>query len=513
MKQTRSFFLLLSLLAVVFLGSCQKPQNVQYLPIPKDANVVISVQLDALKQKSGLEDIFTPLLKESGSDATTKKLMDILKNSRESGLALNEKVLFFAQVEQELAGVVARISDVQKFKNTLSLLEEEGVFSPVTAESGYNRTLLADKSGMAVFNDHVLLFVPNQGGDIDKQAQKLLNQKAEESILSNLEYAKQMDSNEDISVYLSLNSIESMGIPLPDFGFDISKSSMTYGLSFLNGAIRFRGEILSSDPEMQDIIQNQLKTLRSVSLSHLDYFPAATLFYVLGNVDGAAYGALMEKYMTAFVSSPLVALSGVEAAELEEVKSVMNTVYGSLDGEITLGIPGVSMLGIPHVLLYADVKNDNLVTLLNKYLPQVEYVAGIKKLEGNNYQCDLILPIASIYYGEKNGLFYLTTDAAYRNTIGQKGETSLKEAASASRIPKGAKMYGVIELESIINLPLVKATLATLDPAMKNLLSQLWCIEFHSTDNAKMELTIQLIDDRQNALKSIVNFSNLQALF
>ena len=512
MKQTRSFFLLLSLLAVVFLGSCQKPQNVQYLPVPKDANVVVAVQLDVLKQKSGLEEILIPLLKEFGSDAITKKGIEILKNSRESGLALDEKVLFFAQVGQELTGFVARVSNVQKLKNTLHLLEEEGIFSPVTAESGYNQTLLADKSGMAVFNDQVLLFIPNRG-DAGRQAQKLLNQKAEESILFNLEYAKQVDSNEDISVYLSLNSIESTDIPLLDFGFDISKLSMAYGLSFLNGAIRFKGEILSSDPEIQDVIQNQLNTLRSVSLSHLDYFPDTTPFYTLGNVDGAAYGALMKKYMNAFFSSPLAVLSEVKAEEIEEVTSVVNAICGSLDGEITLGVPGVSMLGIPNVLLYADVKNDDLVKLLNKYLPQIEYVAGVKKLDGNNYRCDPIFPIVSIYYGEKNGLFYLTTDATLCNTIGQKGETSLKEAASVGRIPKGAKMYGVIELESILNLPIVKTALVTLNPAIENLLSQPRYIEFHSTDGAKMELTIQLIDDKQNALKSVADLFNLQALF
>lgn len=518
MNKVKTVFpFLLLILFVFFIGGCRENDlTTHYQVVPSDAAAVASIHAGAILQKSDISSLIDNMTTGMGaSDEVMQKIKEIVKDGSASGLALDKPLLFFFRIEGEIGGFTAEISDRQKLNDLFALLEKQGFTSSVTKQDQYSLVTSLSKEFVFLFDRKKIIGLPYRGQETVDYAKQLMTQAEEKSILANREFMKSINSGDDISVFGSYASLPSLGITPPKIGIDITKLSLYSGLSFQNGLIRFSSEVFSSDPETEEFLQQQLRLSRKITRSHLSFFPATTMLLSVNNLDGPGYYSYMEPHIQTILSSLSVFFPGLEGLDVNEVTEVTKSLLNSINGEITLGVSAGSLLGIPSFLLYADVKNNAPVELLNKYLRTIMYVSRVEKVNGNNYRCDFMLPGVSLYYGEKNGTFYMTTDPAVPKSIGTSPAKSLNDAQLVKLIPKDSRGYAVADIESISRIPLLAVFLGQYtgqDPLAKSVLSQIKYLEFYWEEGNKGVAQLRLSNQEQNALKTIINMFNRQGI-
>ena len=121
------------LVTVMLLASCSKKNDYEKV-LPKDAAVVMSVDLVSMADKSGLSgDEGAPVVArlsnalKSGAEGAGELIDKVTKDPSESGLDLREKVYYFVGSGGVSTGLVMRVSDDGKLEDLLKALHDQQV--------------------------------------------------------------------------------------------------------------------------------------------------------------------------------------------------------------------------------------------------------------------------------------------------------------------------------------------------------------------------------------------------
>ncbi|MDR1274053.1 MAG: DUF4836 family protein [Odoribacteraceae bacterium] len=495
MKKVKSILFLIPVLAGMMLASCQPgAKNSLYQVVPANTPMLLSVRVEQLLQKSEVAKYLIPMLENMPSHGVQQQVLELLKDVNALGIDLSEAVVFVN--DGASGGLVLGIKNRAKFKKFLDLLAEEGIISEITKEEGFSHTSI-DGGVLLTFNDHTLLVTPKSGGETSakRASRELLTQSKEKSLLGNEAFAKTITTGEEFVMYMNMGSLVQM-VPqatamMSIGGMDLSKLSGVVKIAFPDGAARMTVEALSYDPAMLNT-----EVSRPLTRSLLEYFPASIMGTMIANMNGEAYYNMlkqslgnMQAALMMFDQNPDIPFNMV----FEALESL-----GSIDGEYMLNVvPG---LPIPAALLYAEVKDNRLLEMINQYAFRL---AAPTKLEGDSYRVDMDGFPVSLYYGIKNGLFFLTTDANLYANAGQKVENSFKDSPLAQRIPAGTNGYFLVDLATVIqplNLLLGLSGNGSIIPT----LSQLQYLEgFSENGGTTFVMQLELKDKTQNVLKLI----------
>ncbi|NCC10046.1 MAG: DUF4836 family protein [Bacteroidia bacterium] len=498
-------------LLIVCLVACSKQAEYTYV-IPADATTVVSIDLKALFEKSGLKDKENEALKEKMLNSfksemtasTYQQFEKIMKDPQESGIDVTEPVYVFMSTRFSSPTLVAKVNDENRLHASLEILEKEKISkAPVSEADGYSYIQI-DKSFFA-FNKSVAILCQLDYNLTLEEAQKsiaaLMKQNQKNSIGSKGFFKKIGDGKGDINFYAKAEA----ALPKKLSGqltWGLSSKIKPEDLNFLGyltfekGQITLGGEYYTENEEVKKLLKEQEKVFKKIEGNFMSYFPNSTLgFFNLAINGEGLYNMLKEN--KEFRQSFSVA----KAAEVEKL-------FQAFDGDLSIGVINVSLDKMPTFAAYAKVKDNNVLQELYKRKNEL----GLSKrdqllqLDKNKY----VLKSGSnhLFFGIKEQTFYATNDDLIYKNIATATTNSLKEGPYFSEM-KGKMCFSVLNISELLELPMVKMLVALGGEEMKmysDATTNASALTL-SSDNEQMEMKLVLKDQKTNALKQIVDFA------
>lgn len=497
-------------LVVVLMASCAK--ETEYTnAIPADATSVMSVNLGTLIEKAGLNGKDNEAMKQKLMEAlkseinagTFQQLEKIIKNPSESGIDVSAPVYLFTSSSFPYTTVIAKVGNVNKLRSSLEVMEKERLSQPVTDEAGFQTAILTEGNLLA-FNENTALIISVRSTSKIDAAKlaigSLLKQTAEQSINKAAGFKKMLKTKGDITFFASMNAIPSMyarqitaGLPSQ---IDLKDLMIVGGLTFEKGKIAMQFEDYSDNEEVNALIKKQQKAIKTLKTTFLKYFPESTLAFLNIGANGEElYNVLQDNKQFS---------NNISVADADEVKKL----FGSFNGDISVGLINVTMNSAPTFVAYAEVKNgDALKTLYdNKDRLGLKSSEELIKLGENEYiykSRDM-----NVFFGMHENKMYATNDELLYKNIGKPVDKSIKDAAYVSDM-KGKNMFFVINMDAVLELPVMKMLAAMGGEEIQTyfkLASQVSYFEI-SAEDATARLDLVLKDKDVNALKQIVDFA------
>lgn len=491
------------LLTGMFLVSCNK--SVEYANvIPADASAVISLDLNSLSQKSGLKDNealkqkLTDVL-QSGLDANALQYMEkVIEKPSESGISLSDKVYLFATDAAQSLGLVAKVSDKSKLEALFKLLEDEQIaVKPVdTGVDDYQYTILNEKD-IACFNGTTLLILTGKSAydmeNAKQEALRLLALPAGQNIVSNKGF-KQMNSKKgDIGAYMTMDALPTRYAMLytnnlPE-NISLKDIAFTGTLNFEKGKVALEMETVQNDT-LSKYQQQYKEVISRLGTEFLGYFPASSLMYTGANINGEKlvdFLSAKDEYRQLLKD---VDGSGVDLGKL----------IGSIDGNVSYAITSLSPQGMPSLICYAKVKNDEIIKAVNNSLGQ-----SVKKTGENNYSVILGMGMSG-YYGMQGNVLYFTTDESVVNNIFKQTTNPMSDAKWVASL-KNSYGFMVVNVKDALSLPIVNLGMSTggqQAALLRTILALFDYIEFAVPEMNKMEMNVIMANQKENALKQLI---------
>jgi hypothetical protein len=478
--------------------------------LPADAYMVASVDLKSVMAKSGLSSNETERLRTAVSDLlssgvsaeTLAQVEKVMQKPSESGIDFESPVYIFASPEVDGAAVLLRVADRKKLNNTIELLVKENIAQTLQAEEGCNYTVMNEN--LLIYSKSALVVAPYTGhseyGDLKNALTKCLGQEAKYSMASGKAFAKMKARKDDIKFYASMMAIpdvytQQLKLSVMNSDIDMKEIAAIGGLNFDKGRIDLQFSYYTENKEVEEMMKKQSKAMETIDRDYLSYFPQSTLVFASLGVNGKK---LYEQ------------LSAND--ELTDEMPVLGSDTGrdalsAFNGDVSVGITGMSMDGTPVFLAYAKVKNNDLLEAL--YAAKDFFLSSRESIEksGKNEYVYTSASGQRTYFGMKKKNLYATNDKQLFDNICKDAKPSLKDAAYVKDI-KGKTAFIAADVKAIADLPLLKMALGFAGPEAQmayNLASGVDYVEMNSNADGVSNVSIVLVDKDSNALSQIVN--------
>lgn len=507
MKKT-NLFLSLSMLVtlVIVMASCSNKGAGYTNVIPADASVVMSFDVKSLSQKCGVKDDTKQKMIEAfknGVDAETfSQVEKIMNDPNESGISVNDKLYFFCTTDKYLPGFVAKVKDAAKLKNMFALLEKQQVTKPLEEKSGCFITEIPGQT-LFVFNENVLLIATSN--TTQEQVLAWMTQPADKGINTNKGFQKMEGEKADIAAFVSMDALmnasssinKAQGVPAPDVngllpeGVSLKDMNLIYTLNFEKGKIALGMINYTENEQLKKLYEENKKMCGTMKGTFMDFFPASTMFYMGMNVKGEGIYNYLQK------------LSKVKEM-LAQVPLDWEKLIGSFDGDISIGLTGLSAQGVPALTAYAEMKDDYALKTLLSYKEMLTGMGGTFKENAEN---DYVVTAqgVSVYFGMVKKHLYITTDEATYKNINKSVSDPMTKAPWAANAEKSASFVAV-NMNSIMQNPMVGMLISMSGQKgqlAKSILSQISYIDAFGQMDQTGGMNIVLNNKDINALQLI----------
>lgn len=507
MKKNLFQFVAAVLLAISVV-SCEKNEKDYQQVIPENVTGVLAIKAKQLAEKADMsEETKTQLINmlKGGLKANnTEKLERIFKNPEEAGISMSEPILIFGAMENKQIGLVAKVKKQSKLNDLFVVLQSEGVGTVPVKKGGYSEVMIENM--VCTYNDHslLLLFANNNPADAQQQAASYMSQEKEQSIVSNKIFQKTISAGSDISSFMLLsesqefinklnikNMMTASSFNLPDSA-TYSKMCILMSLNFEKGSIQIKTDYDSNDKEALKKYEEYCASLsRKQNDIFLNRFPASTLFYTGWNMNGEKIYEFVAPSLKALPFSP-------ESVNMEKL-------FSSIDGNFSLGITNVGAMGIPSILAYADVKDNDFLTSILEQLSNNK-VPLVPNGE-NAWKINIPMMNVNMYLGVKNNQFYFTNDADKYAQIDQPAANPLGKSPQGSNLKDSYSCF-YINISQIMQIPMLDMIFQRIGSQgmiAKNALNGCDYLEMLTPTLTNLVFNFYLKDKNQNSLKVITN--------
>lgn len=494
-------------IAVVLMASCS-PRSEYVNVLPKDAAMVVSVDLKTMADKSGIngkegEQVVAKLKDalKSGLEGEAGKMAEkIVENPSESGLALTEEVYLFVTPHANAFGLVAKMESESKLKDLLQALQQEQICTAPKSESGC--TWVQMGSTLCVFNRDAFLLVGREQGDALDLKDTLLawmRQDAAGSFASTSDFDKLSRAKGEICAVTNLSFIPNeltmqmrMGMPA-----DLKLEDIKYLLSvcFENGKIVVDAETLTENKALVELYERQMKCTSPIKGSYMEYFPASTLFWMGGNIDGASvYDMLCENAtIRQALESPMLPVD-------------IRRIFSAIQGDIALGYHSITG---NELLMYADVTNKDFLQAFEDLRPLLALTGGQMKLISTGQdQYEFRMYRQSIWFGVKDNSFYLSNNERLADEAGRRYGASLQNTPWAKDVKQNRVFmaFNAAQLAKDINgNPMMRSMMGSGNAALAGtVLNACDYIDLMAPDWKGGQMNIVMKDKDTNVLKQIL---------
>lgn len=413
----KQFHVIVCLMLSVLVGfsSCKKGEDYTNA-IPQDAAVVLRVDLKSIATKSGLQT-------EAGQQAV-KKIAAALKNDMqgtaqlidkitedpdECGLKLTDDVFLFIESGAVNGGLVARVSSSRKLASLIKEMNKEGLPAELRKEGGCSYAVMGP--GIVAFTDKACVALVNLHGDdgstLVHTAQMMLRQKQAESFSASPDFKELMAADGDMALIVSaamlpseISSLMTIGMP-SDISLSAVKGMAT--VKFEQGMVVVDGKDLTTDKTILALRQKLQSTAKPVKGSFMGRFNANTFLWGCTGIDGKACFEMIKENPTLnqFLSSSMIPVD-------------FEAIFSALQGDIFFAKPDMNN---DAFIVLSEINDETFLKTFEDLKPILAMTGGRMVLlnDGEKGYCfratdDSMIGVDELYFGVKDGCFYLTTD-------------------------------------------------------------------------------------------------------
>ncbi len=439
----KKLFLLFGVAIVSFwvVCSCQEPDvsGHYYDVIPANSRGVCAIHVNRLIKKgeitTSMQERLTGFL----------GLQKILTNVGESGIDFSDYVFFVLDSVGGNAAFVAKVKDADKLRNMFASAEKEGMCTPLATKGKYNETIVSGDI-VCLFDSRVLYCTMSYNLKRAQEYALRIMERKERSIADDPGFQKMLEGKNDIEMLFPMRSLPEsiksnfmMYMTCPDF--DVNQMSVNGSLNFEEGRVSLQYTLRASDPAVMQALLEQGNYMEKVTERFLTCYPASTLLCALYNCRGEKVNKVLEQ--TGFWQN------------MPMIDPVMvKRLLASLDGDMAYGITGLSAMGMPNVLVYAQVKDGYPADLMADVLKKNLGSWGVLKEKGG-HRYEFGIQMMDFYFGVKEGnLFYLTNDPEIYRNLGKAVKNPWSKTVMASGMKES---YGgiVMNIEELLHSPVV----------------------------------------------------------
>lgn len=433
MRKSILGFVLLAL--VMLLASCS-PQSEYTNAIPKDAAMVMSFDFKTMAEKSGItgkngEKVvakLTDALKSGLEGEAYKTAETIIRHPSESGLSFTDKVYMFITPHANAFALLAKVDNEGKVKDLLEALKKEQICTELKSESGCTWTQMG--TALCAFNNGTFLLMGSNKGDalsLKGSLLSLMRQDAENSYVKTTDFGKLSSAKGEIATVVNMSFIPNeitmqmrMGMPA-----DLKLEDIKYLLSatFVKGKIVVDMETLIENKDLIAMYEKQSAASAPIKGKYLEYFPANTLVWAGGNINGKGiYDLLCENpTIKQALDNPMLPID-------------IEGIFSSINGDFATGY---SSLSSNDLLIYADVTNKDFLQSFEDLRPLLAMTGGQMQLNSTGKdQYEFRMYRQSIWLGVKDHMLYISNNEKLAEEAGRRYGVSLQNTPWAGEVTK-----------------------------------------------------------------------------
>ena len=487
------------LAALLLLAACS-PQTEYTHAIPKNASVVMGMELDEMATKAGLngatgEKVVAKLktLVKGGLQGDAAQLAErIIEHPAESGLSFDDKVYLFATPHTEAIAVLAKVTDEGKVETLLEALEKESLATPLREESGCRWTQMG--GALCAFNNGTFLLLQPSRGDAAGMKGTLLSlmrQEQGEGFSALPEFAKVKAEGNDMASVINLSAVPyewttplrmglSSNLRLEDIKYFVAAN-------FEQGRVVVNSESLIQNPMVLSFFDAMDKVMQPIGGKYLDFYPGNTLLWAGGNIQGKTLYQMLCQNPTIkqALDNPLLPVD-------------VEYIFSSIEGDFSIGFDN------QNYLLYADVTNSGFLKTFEDLRPLLALTGGQITLDNVGKDEYLMRTYyGNFWFGVKNNRLYVTNNGTWAEEAGRTYGASLAVKPWASEV-KDNRLLASLNMAEMANMRITLTGNASVDGAIQLVKSQCNYLNASMTDwrHGKVELVLK--DKDMNLLQWLV---------
>ena len=425
-----------SVVALMLCLAACSPKSEYTHAIPKNASVVVSMELDEMARKAGLEgesggSVSRKLkaLLKGGMQGDAARLAErIIDSPSESGISFDDKAYLFATPHAGAWGILMKVENEGKLESLFKVLEKESLAKPLREESGCRWTQIGGV--LCAFNNGTLLFLQPSKGDAQSMKGTLLSfmrQREEDGFSALPEFDKVEAEGNDIASVFNLSAVPYEWTTPLRMGLsgDIHLEDIKYFVSgnFKNGRVVVETESLIQNPKVTAFFDTMDKVLQPIQGKYLDYYQGNTMVWASGRIQGQElYKMLCQNpAVKKVLDNPLLPVD-------------VERIFSSVEGDFAIGQDNMVTGG--NILLYADVTNTDFLKTFDDIRPLLALTGGRIMLDcvGQNEYL-MRTYYGDIWFGVKNNRLYATNNRTWAEEVGRTygGSLSMKPWAREVR--------------------------------------------------------------------------------
>ncbi len=490
----------LSLVSVLLALAACSPQTEYTHAIPKNASVVMGMELDEMATKAGLngatgEKVVAKLktLVKGGLQGDAAQLAErIIEHPAESGLSFDDKVYLFATPHTEAIAVLAKVTDEGKVETLLEAFEKESLATPLREESGCRWTQMG--GALCAFNNGTFLLLQPSRGDAAGMKGTLLSlmrQEQGEGFSALPEFAKVKAEGNDMASVINLSAVPyewttplrmglSSNLRLEDIKYFVAAN-------FEQGRVVVNSESLIQNPMVLSFFDAMDKVMQPIGGKYLDFYPGNTLLWAGGNIQGKTLYQMLCQNPTIkqALDNPLLPVD-------------VEYIFSSIEGDFSIGFDN------QNYLLYADVTNSGFLKTFEDLRPLLALTGGQITLDNVGKDEYLMRTYyGNFWFGVKNNRLYVTNNGTWAEEAGRTYGASLAVKPWASEV-KDNRLLASLNMAEMANMRITLTGNASVDGAIQLVKSQCNYLNASMTDwrHGKAELVLK--DKDVNLLQWLV---------
>lgn len=487
------------LAALLLLAACS-PQTEYTHAIPKNASVVMGMELDEMATKAGLngatgEKVVAKLktLVKGGLQGDAAQLAErIIEHPAESGLSFDDKVYLFATPHTEAIAVLAKVNDEGKVETLLEAFEKESLATPLREESGCRWTQMG--GALCAFNNGTFLFLQPSRGDAAGMKGTLLSlmrQEQGEGFSALPEFAKVKAEGNDMASVINLSAVPyewttplrmglSSNLRLEDIKYFVAAN-------FEQGRVVVNSESLIQNPMVLSFFDAMDKVMQPIGGKYLDFYPGNTLLWAGGNIQGKTLYQMLCQNPTIkqVLDNPLLPVD-------------VEYIFSSIEGDFSIGFDN------QNYLLYADVTNSGFLKTFEDLRPLLALTGGQITLDNVGKDEYLMRTYyGNFWFGVKNNRLYVTNNGTWAEEAGRTYGASLAVKPWASEV-KDNRLLASLNMAEMANMRITLTGNASVDGAIQLVKSQCNYLNASMTDWRRGKAELVLKDKDMNLLQWLV---------
>jgi len=436
--------------ALLALSACS-PKTEYTNALPKNAAMVVAMELDGMAGKAGLNgasgekavEKLKSLIKGGLQGEASLLAERIIAQPSESGLSFDDKVYCFATPHVGAVAILAKVTDEGKLEKLLEVLVKESIVNPLREESGCQWTQVG--GALCAFNKGTFLLMKPSKGDAMSMKGTLLSlmrQKDGEGFASLPEYRKIEAEGNDIASVINLSVVPYEWTTRLRMGLsaDIQLEDIKYFVSanFEQGKLVLNSESLIQNPKIQVFFDAMDKVMQPIGGKFLDYYQGNTMLWMGGNIQGKElYRMLCQNpSIRQVLDNPVLPVN-------------VEDIFSSIEGDFAIGCDN---LASGNCLMYADVTN-------SRFLKTFEDIRPLLALTGGQIMLDIVgkdeyvmrTYYGNFWFGVKDNRLYVTTNPTWAEEAGRTYGASLARKPWASEV-KDNRLFASVNLSGFKNL-------------------------------------------------------------